>query len=165
VKATVPIGDGGCVHKILTELSNGSYCPESKDIKKAPAGRAGAAGERVAKRVAAESGGAAFQFEILLAVGLKKEDRHPVVDPMYWLRYFPPLGVRDLMRFGAPVDFRRSFITTSVNPYYDSFIRWQFGHLKRKDKIGFGKRPTIYSEVDQQTCMDHDRVEGDGVGP
>jgi leucyl-tRNA synthetase len=35
-----------------------------------------------------------------------------------------------LISFGASVDWRRSFITTSVNPYYDSFIRWQFRLLK-----------------------------------
>jgi len=176
-KATVPIEDGGCVYKILTELSDGSYAPESKesdavevgaapkDTKKPAAGQAGAPVKRVAKKVAAKSGDAAFQFEILLAMGLKKEDLHTFVDPLHWLKFFPPMGMRDLKRFGVPVDFRRSFITTSVNPYYDSFIRWQFGHLKKKEKIGFGKRPTIYSEVDQQACMDHDRAEGEGVAP
>ena len=81
------------------------------------------------------------------------------------LQYFPPLGVRDLKRLGTPVDFRRSFITTSANSFYDSFIRWQFRKLKQSEKIGFGKRPTIYSEVDGQACMDHDRAEGEGVGP
>ena len=37
--------------------------------------------------------------------------------------------------------------------------------LQKGDKIGFGKRPTIYSELDGQACMDHDRAEGEGVGP
>lgn len=38
------------------------------------------------------------------------------------------------------VDWRRSFITTDVNPYYDSFVRWQFLTLKERNKIKFGKR-------------------------
>ena len=38
------------------------------------------------------------------------------------------------------VDWRRSFITTDANPYYDSFIRWQFTKLKERNKIKFGKR-------------------------
>ena len=38
------------------------------------------------------------------------------------------------------VDWRRSFITTDVNPYYDSFVRWQFDTLKERGKIKFGKR-------------------------
>lgn len=38
------------------------------------------------------------------------------------------------------VDWRRSFITTDANPYYDSFVRWQFTKLKEMNKIKFGKR-------------------------
>ena len=30
----------------------------------------------------------------------------------------------------AKVDWRRSFITTDANPFYDSFVRWQFLTLK-----------------------------------
>jgi leucyl-tRNA synthetase len=52
-----------------------------------------------------------------------------------------------------------------VNPFYDSFIRWQFNTLKAADKVKFGKRYTIYSEVDGQPCADHDRAKGEGVGP
>uniref|UniRef100_A0A8W4FBF5 leucine--tRNA ligase n=1 Tax=Sus scrofa TaxID=9823 RepID=A0A8W4FBF5_PIG len=37
------------------------------------------------------------------------------------------------------VDWRRSFITTDVNPYYDSFVRWQFLTLRERNKIKFGK--------------------------
>lgn len=38
------------------------------------------------------------------------------------------------------VDWRRSFLTTDVNPYYDSFVRWQFIRLKERNKPMFGKR-------------------------
>lgn len=37
-------------------------------------------------------------------------------------------------------DWRRSFITTDVNPFYDSFVRWQYITLKERKKIKFGKR-------------------------
>lgn len=40
----------------------------------------------------------------------------------------------------SQVDWRRSFITTDVNPFYDSFVRWQFLTLKDRKKIKFGKR-------------------------
>lgn len=63
------------------------------------------------------------------------------------------------------VDWRRSFITTDVNPYYDSFIKWQFRKLKSLDKVKFGKRYTIFSPLDNQPCMDHDRQTGEGVAP
>ena len=52
-----------------------------------------------------------------------------------------------------------------LNPFYDSFVRWQFMRLKEKDKIKFGKRYTIFSPKDGQPCMDHDRSSGEGVGP
>ena len=50
----------------------------------------------------------------------------------HWLAYFPPLAVRDMTALGCGVDWRRSFITTDVNPLYDSFVRWQVRILKDK---------------------------------
>jgi leucyl-tRNA synthetase len=58
---------------------------------------------------------------------------------------------------GLGVDWRRSFITTDKNPYYDSFVRWQFETLKDLGKIKFGKRYVIWSPLDGQPCLDHDR--------
>ena len=58
----------------------------------------------------------------------------------HWLHYFPPIAKSDLQKLGTGIDWRRSFITTDVNPYYDSFIRWQFETLKDLGKVFFGKR-------------------------
>jgi leucyl-tRNA synthetase len=104
------------------------------------------------------------QWNILLKM-VPQDEIPEFVDPYYWLKYFPPIGVEHLKKFGVGVDWRRSFITTAVNPYYDAFIRWQFETLKAKNKIRFGKRNNIYSLVDGQVCADHDRSEGEGVGP
>ncbi len=101
----------------------------------------------------------------ILAKMVPIEEIPQFVDPVHWLHYFPPIGVSHLKHFGAGVDWRRAFITTAVNPYYDAFIRWQFQLLKEKNKILFGKRNNIYSLVDGQVCADHDRSEGEGVGP
>ena len=38
------------------------------------------------------------------------------------------------------VDWRRTFVTTDVNPFYDSFVRWHFWTLKDGGKVKFGKR-------------------------
>jgi leucyl-tRNA synthetase len=104
------------------------------------------------------------QWNILLK--MVPEDEIPAFqDPLHWLSYFPPIGVDHLHNFGAGVDWRRAFITTYVNPYYDAFIRWQFEVLKEKGKILFGKRNNVFSLVDGQVCADHDRSEGEGVGP
>lgn len=57
---------------------------------------------------------------------------------------------RDLTNFGARVDWRRQFVTTDANPYYDAFVRWQMIRLKELNKVKFGKRYTIYSIKDGQ---------------
>lgn len=52
-----------------------------------------------------------------------------------------------------------------MNPYYNSFIEWQFTLLKEKGFIKFGKRPSVYCIKDKQICADHDRSEGEGAMP
>ena len=37
--------------------------------------------------------------------------------------------------------------------------------LKEMGKIIYGKKYTIFSELDKQPCADHDRSKGEGVGP
>jgi leucyl-tRNA synthetase len=56
-------------------------------------------------------------------------------------------------------------MTTDANPYFDSFVRWQVNKLYALQKIRFGERYTIYSPKDGQPCMDHDRQDGEGIGP
>lgn len=41
---------------------------------------------------------------------------------------------------GCAIDWRRSFITTDRNPYYDAFIKWQFNTLKKQGKPAPGRR-------------------------
>ena len=61
-------------------------------------------------------------------------------DSDHWLRHFPPLAMRDLTSMGCGIDWRRSFITTDRNPYYDSFVRWQFELLRRQGRVVKDKR-------------------------
>jgi leucyl-tRNA synthetase len=105
------------------------------------------------------------QYNILMNVGVEESEIPKFSDPVHWLNYFPPYGESDLRRFGINVDWRRSFITTDANPYYDSFIRWQFTQLKKANFIKFGKRASIFCRKDDQMCADHDRSEGEGVNP
>jgi leucyl-tRNA synthetase len=58
-----------------------------------------------------------------------------------------------------------SFITTDVNPFYDSFVRWQFHTLLKAGKVVKDKRYAVFSPLDGQPCADHDRASGEGVGP
>jgi leucyl-tRNA synthetase len=105
------------------------------------------------------------QFQIMLSMGIPIQEIHLFADPQYWLEFFPPLCKRDLSNLGCRIDWRRQFVTTDANPYYDAFVRWQMIRLKELHKIKFGKRYTIYSPQDGQPCMDHDRSEGEGVNP
>ncbi|KAK6321988.1 leucine--tRNA ligase, cytoplasmic [Coregonus clupeaformis] len=116
-------------------------------------------------KAVAKAGGSKFQWEIMKSLGLSDMEIVPFANAEHWLEYFPPLAVKDLKMMGVKVDWRRSFITTDVNPFYDSFVKWQFITLKERKKIKFGKRYTIYSPKDGQPCMDHDRQTGEGVGP
>jgi leucyl-tRNA synthetase len=59
-----------------------------------------------------------------MKMGIAESDIPAFKSATHWLEYFPPLGLEDLKAFGVCVDWRRSFITTSANPFYDSFVRW-----------------------------------------
>lgn len=106
-----------------------------------------------------------FQFQIMCALGIPKEDIHHFADTAHRMQYFPPVCIRDLESFGARIDWRRQFVTTNANPYYDSFIRWQLNRLRQLNKFLYGNRYTVYSPKDGQPCMDHDRTGGEGVSP
>jgi leucyl-tRNA synthetase len=121
-------------------------------------------GKKTKLAVKGHTGAKVRQWDILSKM-VPEEEISKFTNPLTWLEYFPPLGLEDLKSFGSSVDWRRSFITTSINPYYDAFIRWQFNKLKEGGRIKRGYRPSIYSVKDQQVCADHDRASGEGVGP
>ncbi|XP_022841477.1 leucine--tRNA ligase, cytoplasmic-like isoform X1 [Olea europaea var. sylvestris] len=116
-------------------------------------------------KVVAKSGVVKYQWEIMKGYGLIDEEIEKFKDPYHWLTFFPPLAVEDLKAFGLGCDWRRSFITTDMNPYFDSFVRWQMKKLKSMGKIVKDFRYTIYSPLDGQPCADHDRASGEGVIP
>ncbi|GMI13865.1 hypothetical protein TrLO_g9093 [Triparma laevis f. longispina] len=136
---------------------------EEKAAKKAAKSTDKSKGSK-AKLVAKGYTGIVRQWTILTKM-VPLEEIPAFVDPEMWLQYFPPHGLTDLKRFGSGIDWRRSFITTSTNLFYDKFIRWQFETLREKGKVKFGKRNNIWSLTDGQVCADHDRSEGEGVGP
>ncbi|PPQ63439.1 hypothetical protein CVT24_004971 [Panaeolus cyanescens] len=128
---------------------------------------AGSADKTKAKKgkLVAKSTGLTYQFQIMESIGVPRSEIKKFADPMHWLTYFPPIAVSDNNAFGSRIDWRRSFITTKANPYYDAFVRWQVNKLYKLGKIKFGERYTIYSPKDGQPCMDHDRQDGEGIGP
>ena len=105
------------------------------------------------------------QIEILKGLGVADEDLHKFSDPEFWLEYFPPYAKADLEKLGINSDFRRSFITTEKQKYYDKFVQWHMLKLKQHDFVAFGKRNAIFSMSEDQPCADHDRSCGEGLGP
>jgi len=75
------------------------------------------------------------------------------------------LVVEDLKAFGIGCDWRRSIITTDMNPYFNSFVTWQMRKLKLLGKVVKDVRYTIFSPLDGQPCADHDRASGEGAQP
>lgn len=167
-----------CADKLVREIElfgkHFEACPEAAVTNGAPDSEVPAPTQETREDITkftAKKGKAAskavklkYQFQIMLAIGIPLEEIHLFAEPAHWLQFFPPLCKRDLTDFGCRIDWRRSFVTTDANPYYDSFVRWQMNKLHELGKIKFGKRYTVYSPKDGQACMDHDRSEGEGVG-
>uniref|UniRef100_A0A6N2K6F5 leucine--tRNA ligase n=1 Tax=Salix viminalis TaxID=40686 RepID=A0A6N2K6F5_SALVM len=70
-------------------------------------------------KAVSKSGGQMFQWEIMRSVGLSDVEIAEFQKPEKWLTYFPPLAMEDLKDFGLGCDWRRSFITTDMNPYFE----------------------------------------------
>lgn len=105
------------------------------------------------------------QWQIMQSMGIPDDEIAAFADPQHWLDYFPPLAIEDLKSFGCHIDFRRSFMTTDRNPYFDRFVQWQFRQLRAKGLLDYGKRYCVYSPMDGQPCADHDRASGEGALP
>ncbi|KAF9054244.1 hypothetical protein BJ165DRAFT_696298 [Panaeolus papilionaceus] len=148
--------------KIQAELDKQAEAEKEKEDE-----TAGTADKSKAKKgkLVAKSTGLTYQFQIMESINVPRSEIKKFADPMHWLTYFPPIAVDDNNAFGSRIDWRRSFLTTKANPYYDAFVRWQVNKLYKLGKIKFGERYTIYSPKDGQPCMDHDRQDGEGIGP
>ena len=55
-------------------------------------------------QIVAKTGGMMTQWDILISMGMSPDDCLPFVDPIHWLKFFPPLGKQDLIKFGACID-------------------------------------------------------------
>ena len=103
------------------------------------------------------------QHDILRGCGIEESELSKFKDPNHWISVFPPQGQADIRKLGVMIDHRRSFVTTSINPFYDSFIKWQINKLHKRGYLKFGTRPSIFSEALNMQCQDHDRSFGEGI--
>jgi leucyl-tRNA synthetase len=115
-----------------------------------------------AKRIAE---GEEKQTSILRKMGVEEELLPLFSNPEYWTEYFPAKTKDHLREMGMSIDWRRSFITTSLNPHYDQFIRWQFETLRERNYVIKGAHPVIWCSCCQNPVSDHSRLEGEGETP
>ncbi len=104
-------------------------------------------------------------IENLKKEGFSEKEIKKFEKPEYWIEVFSKKWLEDLNNMGLSIDWRRNFITTSLNPYYDKFIRWQFRKLKKKGYVVKGKHPVVWDPKTNMPVGDHDRVEGEGEVP
>lgn len=106
------------------------------------------------------------QIKILAEMGIKDEQQlKKFEDASYWIEYFMPEFKKDFKRIGISIDWRREYFTTSLNPHYDKFVRWQFNKLKAKNYVRVGKFPVVYCPKENAPVSDHARSEGEGEVP
>jgi len=49
-----------------------------------------------------------YQFQIMLAQGIPREEIHRFADPYHWVHVFPEAGMQEVSCFGLRIDWRRS---------------------------------------------------------
>jgi leucyl-tRNA synthetase len=105
------------------------------------------------------------QIKIMKDMGIEGKELKKFEDPKYWIKFFAPQCKKDYKTIGMSIDWRREFITTSLNKYYDKFIQWQFRKLKKKNYCVKGKFPVVWDPKEGMAVGDHDRIEGEGEIP
>ncbi|MHC1605029.1 MAG: leucine--tRNA ligase [Candidatus Methanofastidiosia archaeon] len=105
------------------------------------------------------------QISILQGMGISEDLIPKFSDPIFWTEFFPQKTKEHLQKLGMSIDWRRSFITTSLNPHYDKFIQWQFRKLKEKNYVIKGSHPVIWCCKCQNAVGDHSRLKGEGETP
>jgi len=105
-----------------------------------------------------------LQYNILKCYELTHDEICEFVNPNKWVTYFTNEGIKDVKAFNMMTDLSRSFVTTDLNTFYDSFIRYQFTKLHNLGLLKYGTRNSVYSKILDIQCQDHDRSIGEGVG-
>jgi len=85
--------------------------------------------------------------------------------PEFTAKYWKSEWIEVLKMVGYSVDWRRTFITTTMTPQYSRFIEWQYNSLRKKGYVIQGTHPVIWCPNCQSPTGDHDRLKGIGESP
>lgn len=106
------------------------------------------------------------QIKMMKEMGITDENElKKFEEPKYWIEFFAPEFKKDFNSIGVSIDWRRNYITTSLNPHYDKFIRWQFRKLKELNYVIKGRFPVAWCPKENAPVGDHDRLAGEGETP
>ncbi|MEM1633947.1 MAG: leucine--tRNA ligase [Sulfolobales archaeon] len=75
-------------------------------------------------------------------------------DPLELARYFHRVSRESMRMLGLGIDWRREF--TTVDPEFQSFIRWQFRRLYEKNYVSRGTYPVGWCPLHQMPVGGHD---------
>ncbi|MGC9191080.1 MAG: leucine--tRNA ligase [Conexivisphaera sp.] len=106
------------------------------------------------------------QIANLRSMGVPEDEIKNFENPEHWVRYFSARWREDLRSLGLSIDWRREFYTTSMNPSYSAFVRWQYIKLREKGLVAKGAHPVVWCPKEKKVVGDHDRPdEYVGIGP
>src|SRR3989338_8251818 len=106
------------------------------------------------------------QIQTLKQFGATDEDIKKFKEsPEYLVNFWIDKWKKAQKAAGFSIDWRRSFVTTTLTPQYSRFIEWQYNTLKKAGYVVQGTHPVIWCPHDQSPTGDHDRLEGGGGSP
>ena len=106
------------------------------------------------------------QIQTLKQFGATDEDIKKFKEsPEYLVNFWIAEWKKAQKAAGFSIDWRRSFVTTTLTPQYSRFIEWQYNTLKKQGYVVQGTHPVIWCPHDQSPTGDHDRLEGEGESP
>ena len=126
-----------------------------------------ATGEPILGAVKRLMEGDVTQIETFELYGANKQDiedfkkKGPKFIAKYWMKRW----IEDLKRNGFSIDWRRTFITTTLTPQYSRFIEWQYNTLRKNGYVVQGTHPVVWCPKCQSPTGDHDRLKGEGESP
>jgi leucyl-tRNA synthetase len=126
-----------------------------------------ATGEPIVGAIERLKEGDAIQKETFELYGAREKDIENFVKkgPEFVARYWMKKWIEALKLAGCSIDWRRTFITTTMTPTYSRFIEWQYNTLRKKGYVTQGTHPVIWCPKCQSPTGDHDRLKGEGESP
>ncbi len=124
-----------------------------------------ATGEPIAGVAARLKAGDPKQRQILLDGGVLAEEIESFKDPVFIVNYWRAIFKDTVTAIGGSIDWRRSFVTTTLTPTFSRFIEWQYNTLRKLGYVVQGTHPVVYCLNDQSPTGDHDRLYGEGASP